>query len=74
MNKNNKIYHNRDDIMVNKYSPSVIYQCTDAGWDVIINYSSAPIPVIVLLRTQDNGTNMMRKQKYDTERSKGVTG
>lgn len=52
--------------MVNKYSPSLIYQCTDAGWDGVINYSADLIPVIVLFSTPDNGTNKMRKQKYDT--------
>lgn len=34
----------------------LLYQCTDAGSDASINYSSALISVLLLLRNPDNGT------------------
>lgn len=57
MNKKKRIHHTKEDWMY-------IYQCTDARWDGVINYSSALIPVIVLFRNPDDGTNKMRMQKY----------
>lgn len=54
-----------------KYSPLwydlSVHRCC---WDEVINYSSAYSPVIVSLRTPDNGTSRMRKQKFDTIKNK----
>lgn len=58
-------HHNREEITEKRKNLSVSHQRTDAGRDGVINYSSALITLIVSFRTPNNGTNKMRKQKYN---------